>query len=342
MKLPLKLNNNNNIYYKCNKFYSYPAFFGIIDGGRGIGKTTTFLIKGIQIVNNGGEFIYLRRYKPEVKKWITKDSLSTIIDGVVYKGDGTGGYTMFVEDTTLGYAISLSTARSYKSTDFSKVELIIFDEAIVKQTSSYRYLQDEVTTFLEFVSTVVRTRTNVRVVLLGNNEDMFSPYANFFELPIYDKIYFDKERGIYCEHAINSKGLLELEKQTGLYKLINNTAYGDYHYNNKVLGNIKLPIEKKPIDSKILFRFICNNQTLNIYTYYKDNYESWLYCERKDKVIKDNISYIILENGKTNYLYVDLYKKKLQSFVYRHYYMEHVTYSDEKSGGMLTWLIEEL
>ena len=38
MKLPLKLNNNNDIYYNCRKPYSFNCFIYIIDGGRGIGK----------------------------------------------------------------------------------------------------------------------------------------------------------------------------------------------------------------------------------------------------------------------------------------------------------------
>ena len=75
MKLPLKLNNENDIYYNCTKAYSYNLFMHMIDGGRGIGKTTTFLIDGLHQVEKGFQFVYLRRYKSEVKEFVNKDSL---------------------------------------------------------------------------------------------------------------------------------------------------------------------------------------------------------------------------------------------------------------------------
>lgn len=342
MKLRLKLNNNNDVYYNCNKFYSYDAFMGMIDGGRGIGKTTTFEIKGIQINNKGGEWIYLRRYKPEIKKFVTKDSLSKVIDGVVYKGDGAGGYTVLVEDQILGYCIALSTARSYKSVDFSKVELIIFDEAFVKKSSSYRYLDDEVITLLEFISTVQRTRTNLRVVILSNNEDQFNPYANFFDLPIFETLYYDKDRKLYCEHAKNSPKLMELEKKTGLFALIKGTAYADYHYDNKVLNNEKdVNIISKPPNAKLVYRVILYKQTLNVYTYY-DKEEQYMYCENKRKIINDNITYDILQNGRTNYLHVNTFKKKLLNFTYRFYFNKKASYSSERAYAMMSWLMEEM
>lgn len=342
MKLPLKLNNSNDIYYNCNKFYSYSnCFLGIIDGGRGIGKTTTFNIKGLQIANDGGQFIYLRRYKNEIKEFINKDSLSPILEGVAYKGDGAGGCTMLYEDTILGYCIPLTTARSYKSVDFSKVKLIIYDEAIVKQTPSYRYIQDECTVLLEFISTVVRTRTDVKVVILGNNEDIFNPYAAYFKLPVYEGIYVDKARGIYCEHAKNSPKLLELEKKTGLYNLVKGTTYGDYHYDNKLLTNAVVRLIDKPNDSKLLFRIMCNGQTVNIYSY-NDKGITKLYCERREKVIDDNITYPLVDKGSPNYLYIDRYRKKVGSYLEQHYFNDTISYDDDRCGAIIKWVVDEI
>ena len=339
MKLPLKLNNENDIYYNCTKPYSYNMFLYMIDGGRGIGKTTTFLIDGLHQVEKGYEFVYLRRYKSEIKEFVHKDSLSHIIDNVVYKGDGNGGYTMLLGDTILGYIVPLSVQRAYKSTNFSKVNRIYYDEGIVRQSSTYRYLQNEVTDFFEFMSTVFRTRTNTKAVILGNNEDIFNPFAAFFHIPLFQGIYIDKEHGIYCEHAKNSPKLLELEKQTGLYSLIKDTTYGEYHYDNKVLGAEKITISKKPTNAHLLFRLVFNEQTINIYTC--NQTPPILYCERKDKIIKDNITYIILEEGKINYLYIDIYRKKLKSYVYRYFFNGNIQYNDDKAGAIMKWLIEE-
>lgn len=342
-KLPIKLKFDDGIHYNCNKFYSYSVFLGMIDGGRGIGKTTTMLIKGLLECNKGNEFIYIRRYKPEIKKFVTKNSLNPIIENVLYKGDGSGGYTAMFDGNTIGYLLPLVTYRSYKSVDFSKVTLIIFDEAFVKSNNSYRYLVDEVVQFLEFVSTVVRTRTNVRVVLLGNNEDMFSPYHTFFNIPMYDKYYIDAERGIYCEHAKNSASLLEEEKKTGLYKLIKGTAYGDYHYENKLLtSGVSINVADKPSNASLLFRICIEGQTVNVYTVYDKNNDLTLYCEHRDKIIKDNISYTIMEKGKFNYLDVDMFKKRLKGYLSRFYFNNKIIYSNEKGGAIITWVIENI
>lgn len=333
---------NDGIHYDCNKYYSYDAFIGIIDGGRGVGKTTSFCKQGILNCDKGEEFIYLRRYKPEIKEFVKKDSFKPIIDNVRYKGDGSGGYTCYFEDTLLGYLLPLSTARSNKSVDFSKVTLIIFDEGIVRQTASYRYLHDEVIELLEFISTVVRTRTNVRVVILGNNEDLFSPYHSFWDIPAFDKVYYDKKKKIYCEHVPTSPALLELEKQTGLYAAIADSSYGQYHYHNKNINEESVPIsETKPNYCKQhpMFRINIDNQTVNVFTYY-DNNEMKLYCEHKDKKIDDNITYTLMEKGKINYLEGELFKKRIRPFLYRFYFNKKILYNSGKAGALIGWVIE--
>lgn len=341
-KLPLKLKFNSK-YYNCNKFYSYrDLFLAMIDGGRGIGKTTTFCLKGFINCNKGEEFIYLRRYKPEIKKFVTKDSFAPMLEGVIYQGDGTGGYTAIYEKRTLGYLIALSTARSYKSTDFSKVTLIIFDEAFVRQTASYRYLSDEVIQFLEFISTVIRTRKNVKVVMLGNNEDIFSPYHSYFNIPVFKDIYIDAEHKIYCEHAKNSKELLEDERQTGLFSLIKDTSYGSYHYDNELLGMENVNVIEKPKNAKLFIRLIINNQMLNIYTFTDVDKDYKLYCEHKEKVIKDNIAYELVENNKYNYFNIDMYKKRFKDYIYRFYFHKRCTFSTQKGGAILAWVIENI
>ena len=335
MSQPSKLLKNLQVkiqddgkHYSCNKFFSYNCFWGMIDATRGIGKTTTFLRKGILNAKKGEEFIYLRRYKPEIKRFINEDSISPIVDGVRYVGDGTGGYKVMVEDFKVGSIIALVTARSYKSVDFHNVTMIIFDEAFVHQTPSYRYLNDEVTLLLEFIGTVQRTRTNLKVVLLGNNEDMFSPYHSYFNIPVFDKIWVDKDRGIYCEHASHGDLLMEDEKKTGLYNLIKGTAYGDYYYKNKVLGSTNnIILQDKPSNAKLSFRVNIEERTLNLYTYYTKENDIWLYCEVRHRIIKDNITYEIMHKGKMNYLDISIFKKRLKNYLYRFYFNKHITYN---------------
>lgn len=337
MKLHLKLNNENKIYYNANKCYSYNMFFNDILGGRGIGKTTTFLIKTCQDYNkDGSQFVYVRRYKPELKQFLKKDTLCSIADGITYKGDGSGGYEFHFMDDIVGYGITLAQQSVYKSSNFPRVKTIIFDEQTLKK-GNYHYLPDEVSTFFELVSTIFRTREGCKVIVLGNNVDLFNPFFAYYNIPKFDRIYTDKQRGIYCELAENSPQLLEMEKKTGLYKLTNDTLYGDYHYKNKVLTNTEYKIGNKPNQCSLLARFVFNNETVNVYNYYDKDYK--IYCERKDKIITDNKTYFVLNNNSPNYYYIDLYRHSIKNYVNRQYYNDNIIYSDDKCGALINYLI---
>lgn len=342
MKLPLKLSNENDTYYNCKKPYSYGAEFIGIDGPRGPGKSTTFIIDALHQCEKGYQFIWLRRYKPEIKEIVHKDFLNEVLDGIVYKGDGNGGYHVIYGDIILGYLIPLVKYRDYKSTQFPKVNRIIFDEAFVRETIAYRYLQDETTSFWEMVSTVVRTRKNYKIILIGNNEDLFNPYYQFFNVPIFDKIWTDKKRRLYFEHVEPSEKFKELQKATPLHAMISGTAYGDYHYNNtNIKANKDIKVIKKPPNANLLFRLEINGKTLNCYTY--NNTGVKMFIEYRDKIIDDNITYHLAKDNKPNYYYIDLYKHKLKSFVNKLYYGENVIYADsEIAGTLFQWVLSNI
>lgn len=344
MQQVLKLTNNNDTYYNVCKCDSYNLFFNMIIGGRGIGKTTSLLIKACnRAINYSKQFIYLRRYKPELKEFATKKTLDTIVaNGVLYKADGTGGYIFIYDKKVIGYGITLSTARSYKSVAFPNVENIIFDEFTLPRGHTYRYLKDEVDEFLNFISTVFRTRTNGKVYMAGNNEDLFNPYFAYFNIPSFDKIYIDRDRQLYCEMAKNSPKLLSLEKKTSLYALTNGTNFGDFHYNNEVLVQAKINIIDKPVSPRLYCRIRMNDNLINVYMYNTNDGELHLYCEVVNKNINDDITYIINDKGKMNYYYIDLFKKRIKPFMYRLFYNDRVSYGSEKCGQYVSWLMEQI
>lgn len=338
MKLNLKLDNNNDTYWSPIKCYSYNCFMNQITGGRGIGKTTGLLIQALRNCNKDEQFIYLRRYKPELKEFVDKKSLDKICDDIIYKG-GENGYTFLYKDTILGYGIALATALKYKSADFSKVTMIIYDESILDRGSTYHYLKNEVVAFLEFVSTVVRTRTNVKVFILGNNADIFNPYNAYFNVPIYDNIY-TRGKALYCELAKNSPKLLELEKKTGLYELIKGTAYGDYHYENKVLVTNNYEIATKPSSARILCRAIINGTTLNFYTYNDDKRELNIFVEFVGKVIEGDITFYLFDSGKVNYEYFGRFRNRYRAVFARLRCNHRMKFDSDKAGEVYKILVD--
>ena len=57
------------MYYNVDSALSYNALFTMIMGGRGIGKTYSAKKRAIKnFLTKGEQFIYLRRYKTELKK----------------------------------------------------------------------------------------------------------------------------------------------------------------------------------------------------------------------------------------------------------------------------------
>lgn len=328
MKLHLKLNNENGIYYNIAKPLSYNPFISLLVGGRGIGKTTTCLIYALSNFSNKGEqFVYLRRYTGEIASFRDKKSLDTIVDNVIYKGDGNKGLNIMIGDETIGYAIALSKYLSYKSSDFSKVTTIIFDEMTIKVGSNIRYLVDEVNTFFEMISTIIRLRKNVRIFCIGNNADLFCPLINYFKIPMNKQVYYDSEKRLYFELCSTSKELKDKEKETPLYHLLHNTTYGQYHYDNKVLTNKVGIIGVKPKDSELCFRIVFDNNTINIYRYNEMGLNK-CYCEFKKKAIVDKLSYVLMSKGNINYYYLNRLKKECYNQLVYYWYNDYMLFNN--------------
>lgn len=330
----------NPIYLNINRIFSHQDLnFFILIGGRGIGKTTGVSYKFAQnFLKRDEQFVYVRRYKTEVSK--SKDLFSKVLRGVKTKGIGGGAYTYNYKNNVMGWAIPLTTAPTFKSgIDFSRVSLICFDEAILKRGSSYRYLADEIHAFFELVSTIVRTRTNYKVLVLGNNMDIFNPYFDYFKVPKFDNIYIDKSRGLYCELSKINPELLNLEEKTPLYKLTKDTEYGDYHYSNKPLLSDCYKKDIKLATDTFLCRIVYNNYTLNIYRHIHYS----LFIELKEKIIKDNTTFTLMESNKPNYYYIDILRKSsIYKLITYAFFNDYVYYENDKCGEIFSNIMEEI
>lgn len=342
MKAHLKLSNNTDIYWTTKKCDSYNCFLNIIVGGRGIGKTTSCLIKGItRYVNFGEQFIYLRRYKGELKEFIDKKKLNKICDNIRYLGDGNDGWKFLIDNEEIGYGCLLSKADTYKGADFEKVSTIIFDEGVIEKGNNIRYLSNEVNALLNFISTIQRTRTNLKVYILGNNLDLFCPLIRYWNIPVGKKLYVDTERSIYyCEEKASDK-LRELESKTPLFKLTSGTSFGDYHYENKLISNTKADIGDKPETASLIMRLVIENNTLNMYSVYYDGI-MWLYFERKERKIIDKYSKVITENGSYNYYYIDDLKRNFLKMWWYFWYHNKCKFNCDLAHSMADSVLELL
>lgn len=252
------------MFYDINKTLTYNCLFNFIVGNRGGGKTFAFKDWAIRdFKKNKQQFIYLRRYKEELKE------VSTFFDDIreFYPNDElvVKHNKFYINGELAGYAKPLSTAKISKSTSFPKVNKIGFDEFIIEK-GVYHYLPDEVVLFLEFYETVARMR-DVRVFFLSNAVTMTNPYFLYFKLSLpYNKNIYRKD-DLLLEFVANPD-FIEKKKSTRFGKIIANTKYADYSIDNKFYLDNKLFIQKKSPNCRFSFAFIYKGETYGVWTDY--------------------------------------------------------------------------
>lgn len=311
----------------------------ILIGGRGIGKTTGIDFKAVQEwEKTGKEFVYVRRYKSELMK--SKGILDKFMPGVTVRGIGKGGFEFMHGKRRIGFGVTLAMQSTFKSgVDFSNVNLMIYDEAVLKRGGKLRYLTDEMTELFELISTVFRDRRDYRIFILGNNMDIFNPYFEYFGVPNFKDNYYDRVRGIYCEKCKDKEAFLQKQKETPLYRITNGTAYGKYHYENEVLLQETACLGEKGEGDKFLCRLVYNSRTINIYWHG----EHELYCELRKKPIVDAYSIVLMENDNPNYFFIkDFRSGDLGKFIIAKFFKKEIAYESNECYTVFAEMIEEV
>lgn len=256
------------MYYNYNKILSYNAFINILIGERGVGKTygaSKMVIN--RFIKKGEQFAYIRRYKPELKKATSQffealNNNNEFPEHTLYnKSD-----KFYCDNEICGHAMTLSTAQDLKSSNFSKVTTIIFDEFIIEEGQKKYYLQNEVIVFLNLIETIARMR-DIKIFMLGNPANIFTnPYFLYFDLslPFNNDIKTFKDGLILLQYMKNEE-YRKIKKQTKFGKLISGTSFEDYAINNKMLNQNNNFIERKQGSAKFSFAFIYNNEYFGVW-----------------------------------------------------------------------------
>lgn len=174
-------------------FKDYPdAHYYVVFGERSNGKTYSALSYALErYAKHGEQFAYVRRFGEDIRK----KNLTELFSGHAHNGfisTVTNGEWSLVDYTTskfylgtttedgeykrceepCGYAFDLNSMEHTKSTSFPRITTIIFDEFM----SRSGYLPNEWLLFSNLLSTIIRLRDNVRIVLLGNTVNKVCPY----------------------------------------------------------------------------------------------------------------------------------------------------------------------
>lgn len=229
-------------YYNFDRIMSYNAPYMIVSGARGLGKT--YGAKRIAIrdfVRKGRQFIYLRRYRTELK------GNKTFFDDIagefpewefsVFGREARMRVKGDKEWQVCGFFHSLSTSQANKSIAYPNVYTIIFDEFIL-DNAGMRYLPDEVSVFNGFYNTVDRYNDRVRVFFLSNAVSITNPY--FIEWDIMPETEWGtRADGFIAFHFPDSTAFKSAVRTTRFGKFIteHNARYAEYAIDNKFSDN---------------------------------------------------------------------------------------------------------
>ena len=355
-------------YYNTNRIDKTEAKIRIVFGMRSNGKTTAGLLKGLEkrLNSESGrkeQTVYLRRWDDEIRP---KNDIGSLFDGILkfYDINGkTNGeyntiiyrarkfYLAFIEDEKIMkidtkpfcICLALSQNEHYKSLSFPDVTTIVFDEFI---SENHQYLPHEFKRFTSILSTVIRSREDVEIYLMGNTVDANCIYWNEFRIieivkKIQDgEIYHYKPKGRQTDIAIE-----KAEAITNNGRVIN--VYTDFDTANSDMINKgmwdtdnypHLPFSYSQNDIQFIFFIEYNTELYQCEVISK--YETpYLYIHRKTTELKhpdDDLIYGDNPTGKPNY-FINLFKPeyKIQKRIVDLFYYNKVFYQDNLVGDSI-------
>lgn len=283
------INRKKHPYYNFDKLFSFNAMISCVSGGRGIGKTYGALVFGInQYLKHGTEFIYLRRYKPEIvnSKLTFFNAVADEFPDYDFRVTGQTGEMAHVSTRddnkrqwhTICYFATLAGGQSRKGSSFHNVTLIIFDEFLVERGA--QYLPDESNKFLSFLDTVERYQDKTRVIMLSNAVSIMNPYFISWGVDPQQAIdgFVKLRNGELVCHFPDSKEFKDSIYESRFGRFIKGTEYADYAIENEFADNTATLIEEKDPGAKYVFTLTTSKGRFSIW---HSIYTDEIYAQRK-------------------------------------------------------------
>lgn len=270
---------DKSIFYSPERIISFNALLNLIIGERGVGKSygfKTFAVK--RFLNKGKQFAYIRRYDTDLDASIGNTNDNKFFEQIRNEFPNSNFKIsknkkirkLIIDDKICGYALPLSSADSLKSSSYENVDMIIYDEFMLKEGSSQHYLRNEPEIILDLIETIGRLR-DIRVYCLGNAISSTCPLMAYFDLtlPYNSDIKLFKDNTIAVEYIKNEK-YREVKKASRFGKLIDGTKYGKYAIDNEFLSDSKSFIRKKDKNSKFYFILYVNGKQYGVWRDFKN------------------------------------------------------------------------
>ena len=357
----LKRKKDTPKYYSLDNILSKNADYNIIFGERSNGKTYAALKYGIErYIKTGEQMAYIRRWREDLRgkraenlfaNHVANGLIEELTDGKFnevfylsnkwflsyYDKDKNKRYP---DSTPFCFGFCLSEQEHEKSSSYPNVTTIVFDEFLTRRI----YLPDEFMLYMNLLSTIIRQRDNVKVLMLGNTVNKFCPY--FQEMGL--KNVGVMEQGTIDIYRFGEQGAtVAVEYCDTIVKQKASNKY--FCFDNQNLQMITggkwefavyphLPCKYKPKDVLFVFYIKFNDAILQGNIIQVGN-ENFCYIHQKTTSIKDednSLIYSLEMNGKPNY------KRKLisnasyvESQVSRYFATDKVFFQNNEIGEIV-------
>ena len=185
-------------YYSGEEVRNKNADYTLVIGMRSNGKSYDFLsFLADEYILHNKQFVYLRKSDIETRANKVTRAMANMETYIKKKYGSTwrvrcyaGEIQMYTEGEKdfqcMGYVMNNFAWQSYKGNSYPGVYYILFDEFTSKlETFSDLYGEDEVESFFQNVSTVIRNRTDVKIFMLGNTVSRESKFFKAFKIDAY-------------------------------------------------------------------------------------------------------------------------------------------------------------
>ena len=270
---------DKSIWYNPDRIISFNALLNLIIGERGVGKTYGLKTRAVRrFINKGKQFAYIRRYETDLAESVGNKEDNKFFEQIKNEfPNSTFKITknkkvrkLYIDNKICGYALPLSASDSLKSSTYENVDMIIYDEFMLKEGSPQHYLKNEPEIILDLIETIGRLR-DIRVYCIGNAVSSTCPLMAYFDLtlPYNTDIKLFKNGTIAVEYIKNEK-YREVKKASRFGQLIDGTKYGKYAIDNEFITDSKSFIKKKDSNAKFYFILYVNGKTYGVWRDFKN------------------------------------------------------------------------
>ena len=243
------------------------------NGGRGASLFNGIVDSGVLDKLTHGEYKYIHYYN---RRWYLANR------------DEKTNKMIFDLQNPLAYSFSLTQAEHDKSSAYPNITTIVFDEFLSRKG----YLPDEFVLFMNSLSTIIRHRDNVKIFMLANTVNKYSPYFTEMGITHIEKM----NQGQIQVYQYGNSGLkLALEYCASIGESKASNIY--FAFNNPRLQMIKtgaweldlyphLPYKYRPKDVMFTY-FIQLEDTLLQAEIIQLDVQIFTYIHRKTTPLKD-------------------------------------------------------